>query len=449
MSSFPAAFIHRLRRQMNDADALLDALKTDAPTSVRHNPLKQKSNFIGELIPWCDDGLMLKERPYFTADPLLHAGAYYPQEACSMFTGYVLKQLSLDENIIILDACAAPGGKSTHLSSIVAENGILVSNEPILQRASILKENIIKWGMANTIVTSSDPSAFSKQNELFDIIVIDAPCGGEGMFRKDERAINEWSENNSAHCSLRQQRIVQDLLPSLKENGYIIYSTCTFNPEENEKNIQRFCKENEIESVKINIPSEWTIEENTEQGIYSYHFYPHKIKGEGFFLSVLQKRKGIAAKHFSSSKKRKWLNEKHPASSFIKLPEQVLFEDAGIIHSTTENILQLSDQLSSSVKIIYSSTPIAEIKNEKIIPLHELAMHCYLNKDTFNQLELSLHDAQQFLSRNDFKIEAQKGRYLVTYLHQPLGWINHLESRFNNLYPVNWRIRKLQQQSPS
>src|SRR5688572_6979389 len=219
----PQAFIKRIQSQFKDADQFLEALSTPFITSIRKHPLKGKHIELGiENVPWCKDGFYLSERPVFTLDPHFHAGAYYVQESSSMFIHTILDQLFSKKNIRILDLCAAPGGKSTLIASWLNGNGLLVSNEVIRSRANILLENLIKWGYSNTWVTNTDVHVLGGINEFFDCILIDAPCSGEGLFRKDKDAITEWSEANCDLCAKRQKKIVADILPALNVGGYCI-----------------------------------------------------------------------------------------------------------------------------------------------------------------------------------------------------------------------------------
>src|SRR5260221_5910839 len=260
-----------------------------SPTSIRINPLKSNSKEL-EKIPWTDLGYYLDQRPSFTFDPLFHAGAYYVQEASSMFLEQALKQtVDLSQPICVLDLCAAPGGKSTHLLSLMSRESLLVSNETIRSRATILAENIQKWGSNNVVVTNNDPEDFGKLEGFFDAIVVDAPCSGEGLFRKDPNAVNEWSEEHIELCVVRQQRIINQVWPSLKKNGVLIYCTCTYNEKENEKNIHWLVEEKKVESVKLKVESEWGVEEVKTKNTYGYRFLPHQVKGEGFFIAVVRK----------------------------------------------------------------------------------------------------------------------------------------------------------------
>ena len=224
-------------------------------TSIRRNPLKPGSLFSNEeKIPWASNGFYLSERPSFTLDPLFHAGTYYVQEASSMFLEQAMKQsVDLSQQLLVLDLCAAPGGKSTLLQSIISKKSLLVSNEVIHTRVNILKENCIKWGSSNVVVTNNDPKDFSKLKGLFDVVVIDAPCSGSGLFRRDADAIKEWSEDNVQLCSQRQQRIIADTWNCLKEDAVLIYSTCSYSSSEDEDILDWMMEKWKVESIKLKV----------------------------------------------------------------------------------------------------------------------------------------------------------------------------------------------------
>lgn len=309
---FPEGFLQRIHDQKYiNSEALIEALKETSPVSIRINSSKwNKIPLNSERVQWCKYGYYLVSRPSYTLDPLFHSGCYYPQEASSMFLEQVVQQVSGSmENIRVLDLCGAPGGKGTHLSNLIGPTGLLVANEVIRSRAQVLAESIIKWGYGNTLVTQNDPAAFGRLPGYFDIILVDAPCSGEGMFRSDV-AIKEWSVENTLHCSERQKRIVMDVWPALKENGILIYSTCTFNPGENEENMRWLTNKQEAESVRLNIADFYGIKEIDYQGIYGYGFYPDKIRGDGFFISVIRKTNRQAKIRISNEKKKSLFPQK-------------------------------------------------------------------------------------------------------------------------------------------
>jgi|WetSurMetagenome_2_1015567.scaffolds.fasta_scaffold00004_136 16S rRNA C967 or C1407 C5-methylase (RsmB/RsmF family)/NOL1/NOP2/fmu family ribosome biogenesis protein len=442
----PEAFTDRIRNQSYiDNDGLVRSFDKPSPVSVRINPAKWSLPPAAlETVPWCRYGLYLQERPSFTLDPLFHAGCYYPQEASSMFLEQVYLQTSAEiNNIRVLDLCGAPGGKSTHLSTLVGKNGFIVSNEVIRQRAMVLTENLTKWGLSNSIVTQSDPSAFSGLPGFFDLIVVDAPCSGEGMFR-DPVAIKEWSEENAALCSVRQKRILMDVWPALKENGILIYSTCTFNPDENEKNIKWLTERQLAEPVRINITGFNEIIEIDHEGIYGYGFYPYKVKGEGLFIAVLRKKENNARRSFKKMaiyEQKISREEKAVSLEWTGLNDARMFKSGMDLFAAPCDYSDLT-VISETLKLVSPGTRIITAKRNDFLPSHDLAMSILLKKEIFPSIDLSLHDALLYLKRENFNLKlSDKGWNLVRYRGVNLGFVNNIGSRFNNYYPVEWRIR--------
>ncbi|OYW75438.1 MAG: hypothetical protein B7Z27_08775, partial [Sphingobacteriia bacterium 32-37-4] len=268
-------------------------------TSIRLNPFKPSNvltDFIDVKVPWCSDGFYLKERPSFTMDPLFHAGAYYVQEASSMFLHHAIHELipGSKQGLKVLDLCAAPGGKSTLLASIFSE-GLVVSNEVIKSRAAILVENTTKWGLPNMVVTNNDPEHFKDFVGYFDVIVVDAPCSGSGLFRKDSAAIGEWSEQNVVHCSQRQERILATILPCLKQDGILLYSTCSYSEAEDESIADWLVSHMNMESCPIKTAPSWNIitTQSPQQQAWGYRFYPYLVKGEGFYLAAFKQQQSV------------------------------------------------------------------------------------------------------------------------------------------------------------
>ena len=418
-------------------------------TSIRVNPAK-KANVLFSLIrgtiPWCPQGHYLSQRPSFTLDPLLHAGAYYVQEASSMFLSHVLKEMiGQDTHKKVLDLCAAPGGKSTLLASYFSE-GLVVCNEVIKSRASVLIENISKWGSDNVIVTNNDPSHFQSLAGYFDVIVIDAPCSGSGLFRKDPDSILEWSEENVLHCSQRQQRILADTLPTLKENGLLIYSTCSYSPEENEAIADWLIAEMQMKSRRITLPEEWGIVEtiSTKHHGYGYRFYPDQVKGEGFYIAVFQKGTNSDSSRLQEQKLTlPSPKEVDMMNSFLPLPDNFfLFKQAEAIRTIQKKWFKDLQLLAKHLYIRKAGIEIATIKGKDVIPSHELSVSVLPNCD-FRQIALTEEQALGYLRRKDILIEdASLGWALVTFGGLPLGWVKVLPNRINNYYPVAWRILK-------
>lgn len=467
----PPAHLEALKQSLgNELEDFLRAYDASAPVSVRINPLKPRPAFVdfdsaqSDKVRWCENGHYLVHRPSFTHDPFFHAGCYYVQEASSMFLSHVAKTVfPKDVPLKVLDLSAAPGGKSTLLASELNDDSLLVCNEVIRSRAHILAENMSKWGKANVVVTNNDPEQFEKLKGYFDVIIVDAPCSGEGLFRRDPELTNEWSSENVNLCSARQRRIVLDIWPALKDDGLLVYSTCTFNQQENEDNLSWLSTRISFTSVELNVPEEWNIvhtstttpeiqefgsfmADDPKPSIHAYRFYPHRVKGEGFFISVL--RKTYAEE--SSGRNEKVLfspapsKEKNEVAKWLKDAEKFDFVRRG------DHILALPKQhteaihrLSRTLNCVQYGIGVADAQ-KGLKPLHDLAMSVHLNKDAFHQTELTKEEALKYLAKEDFKVnDAHKGISLMTYEGVPLGWMNLLGNRANNLYPKEWRIRRL------
>jgi 16S rRNA C967 or C1407 C5-methylase (RsmB/RsmF family)/NOL1/NOP2/fmu family ribosome biogenesis protein len=401
---------------------------------------------IHERVPWCQHGYYLTTRPAFTLDPLFHAGAYYVQEPSSMFLDYLLRQIFQEtESLKVLDLCAAPGGKTTLLASLPFFK-LIVANEIIKSRVSVLYENVVKWGTPHVIITNNDPKDFSKLTGFFDGIVIDAPCSGSGMFRKDPRAIEEWSEKNVNLCSERQQRILADAIPPLKEKGWLIYATCSYSKKENEEILDWLLGNFDFESKRIEAPADWGISETQSElhHAWGYRFYPNRLQGEGFFVSCMQKRSqekksSLNPKPPQTVKKeeknvfRKWMNNDHELE-FLKLMDQFFAIPAGI----WEDFLKIQTVLAFKKRGI----KLGSIYRGELVPNHELALSTIISPDLPFR-DLPLEKAMQYLRKQSFSLDSPpRGWVLTRYNGLNLGWIKVLLRRINNYYPLSWRILK-------
>jgi NOL1/NOP2/sun family putative RNA methylase len=373
-------------------------------TSVRINPFKLSiSNCqlpIHQPVPWSSFGYYLKERPSFTFDPLFHAGCYYVQEASSMFLEQALKQaVDLSAPLKILDLCAAPGGKSTLIQSLISFESLLVSNEVIKSRTNVLKENIIKWGSANVIITNNDPKHFSKLQGFFDVLVIDAPCSGSGLFRKDPEAINEWSEENVMLCCGRQKRIIADAFASLKENGVLIYSTCSYSKEEDEDIADWLIEELNMESVKLKIEDSWRIiETQSEKKGYGYRFFPDKVKGEGFYLACFRKLASTEKVNYKTIKPEQAnATEKGIVSNWLK-PMELSFFKTPFIYALPCMFLQAYSIIKNALNVHYAGVTIGEIMKERLVPAHSLALSFFL-KEEVPAVNLDYNAAIRYLQK--------------------------------------------------
>lgn len=452
----PQDFINKTLGLLGDAEweEFRMALNEKPTVSVRVNDKHSAAAEMGDApVPWCNSGRYIDERPNFTLDPLFHAGAYYVQEASSMFVEQALKVCG--EPKMVLDLCAAPGGKSTLLRSLLPDDALLVSNDPVKNRANILAENIIKWGHEGCFVSCNFAKDFQRLGALFDVVLVDAPCSGEGMFRRDNPAMEMWSLANVEECAARQREIVQDIWPCVKDGGYVIYSTCTYNTQENEQNVFYFCNELGAEIVEVPTRTEWGIKGsfiadcnktvgtqsdlNAKKPLGLYHFMPHRTKGEGFFLSVLRKTgesKGVAV---SRSKKMHSLPKEYALR--LKTSEMVCAEVGKVLYAVRKAHADVVGRLMEVLYPLHLGVGLHETKGRKQVPHHSLAMSRLIANGAYPTAELSLDEALAYLRHEAIKVDAERGYVLVTYKGLPLGFVNNLGQRANNLYPSEWRIR--------
>ena len=399
----PEEFIQQTKAMMGDElfHTFLNALHEKPSVSIRLNPLKPNTHHPSTLfqslpyggrlegatpIPWCSTGYYLDDRPAFTFDPLLHAGAYYVQESSSMFLESVMKEY-VTELVCMLDLCAAPGGKSTLARTLLSPDSLLISNEPIRNRAQILSENVQKWGYPQHIVTNNYPKDFRKAKMLFDVILTDVPCSGEGMFRKDEGAIREWSPKNVEHCWKLQRDIVSDIWSCLRPGGILIYSTCTFNTKENEENVRWIADELGADILPVTTDASWNITGSLLKGFDEpvYRFIPGKTPGEGLFMAVLRK--------YGQAEKVR--------------PEQ-LQKHLKMLHVMPQDFQESLRQAQEA--------PHAELSYEQAI--------AYLRREAIV-----------------LPADTPTGIVVVTYHQLPLGLVKNIGTRANNLYPKEWRIK--------
>ena len=462
--NLPQAFIERTRQLLGEDiyPQFEEALQAEVPVSIRPNRTKCNRAVEGEPIPWASSGVYLKNRPTFTFDPLFHAGCYYVQEASSMFVERVLREY-VHEPVVMLDLCAAPGGKSTLCRSALPQGSLLVANEVMRNRSQVLAENLVKWGYPDVVVTNNDPADFSGLTNLFDVILTDVPCSGEGMFRKDPVAVEEWSVENVDICWQRQRRILTDIWPSLKPGGLLIYSTCTFNREEDEDNVAWIARELGAEILDVPVEAGWGITGNLiGKDFPVYRFLPHKARGEGFFLAVLRKRLheednasarilNLSARMEKKAKKGKDAKGRQPAltvpkelKAWVDNAEDYTFiiKDTTVtalpkIHETEITLLQ------QSLKVLHAGIVLGEQKGKDWIPHHSLAMSTALAPDAFPKAGVSYEQAISYLRKEGLILDADvpRGYVLLTYKDIPLGFVKNIGNRANNLYPQEWRIR--------
>lgn len=454
--NLPQAFVERTRRLLGETQYPLfeEALQTEVPVSIRPNPLKCRKEVEGDPIPWAPSGRYLKNRPTFTFDPLFHAGCYYVQEASSMFVERVLREY-VQEPVVMLDLCAAPGGKSTLCRSVLPEGSLLVANEVMRNRSQILAENLIKWGSPEVLVTNNDPADFTGLTHLFDVILTDVPCSGEGMFRKDQVAVEEWSLENVDVCWKRQRRILNDIWPALKPGGLLIYSTCTFNREEDEDNVAWIAREFGAEVLPVPVEEAWGITGNlTEKDFLVYRFLPHRTKGEGFFLAVLRKPEGeTETVSFRSEKKKKGKEVKGKApqtvvpkevKSWLQEADTFEYQVKGTsVTAFPKAFAEVCALLEQRLKVLHAGVTLCEMKGKDLIPHHSLAMSTALEEGVFPKAELTYEQAIAYLRKEGLVLDASvpRGYVEVTFQQVPLGFVKNIGNRANNLYPQEWRIR--------
>lgn len=449
--SLPIDFINKLKEEHPTcSEQVIDALSfSPALLSIRYNLLKLNGLDISmdEAVGWCLHAKYLDTRPSFTMDPLFHAGAYYVQEASSMILHHILNHLSIPENPYVLDLCAAPGGKSTLILDYLKEQGLLVANEVIKSRASILQENIIKWGYGNVVVTNNDPKDFGAMPSFFDVLVVDAPCSGEGMFRKDSDAIGEWSSDHVHHCALRQQRIIFDVIPALKKGGYLIYSTCTFNNEENIDNIQSFIDLHGLKCIDIPMDSTWGITKICKKEAIGFQFFPGITKGEGFFIAILQKVDGDENVIVPKIKKTKLLkpnkNNIEILDKWVKdCGRQLLMTEKGNVYSYNDSVYNNIERILLHLNVKYSGILVGNLQKNVFIPDHALALS-HIFSDQIKFAPLDKNASLQYLNRSLAAIDSSHQSWLLaTYKGVVLGWLKNIGNRINNYYPTDWRIKK-------
>ena len=421
-------------------------------TSIRLNPFKpvELDIEINDNVKWCEQSYYLTNRPSFTLDPLFNAGCYYVQEAGSLFLEHILKSvLNFSADLKVLDLCAAPGGKSTLINSLLTKTSLLVANEFIKSRADVLAQNLSKWGGANTIVTNNDPAKFTQLQNYFDAIVVDAPCSGSGLFRKQPDAINEWNVDNVAKCSIRQKNILTEIISSLKQNGFLIYSTCSYSVEENEEIVNWLIKEHHLSYVKIPINNNWGIVE-TEAG---YRFYPHLTKSEGFFCAVLQKQgyENLTQRYTKNKSSDVSKNESIILEKFIEKGENQFIKKNNQFHFLNTEVLNFLTVFEKQFYFKKAGICVGEIKGQDLIPNQELAWCNYI-KSSVNTLEVDKKTALQYLRKESFdsthpsepseREGVKLGLHLITYKNYGLGWAKLLPNRINNYLPNELRILK-------
>ena len=412
----PYDFIHSTRQLMGDAlYATLEAgLNANPLVSIRINPFKLKTGTfdvhgVESPVPWCPNGFYLAERPNFTFDPMLHQGLYYVQEAASMFINYVVRNV-VQQPVRMLDLCAAPGGKSTCAYSALPAGSVLFSNEPMRQRAQVLNENILKFGVPHCLVTNNYARDYQKSRLLFDVVLADVPCSGEGMFRKDAGAIADWSLTKVAECTALQRKIITDIWPCLKPNGLLIYSTCTFNAHENEENVVWIAEHLGADFISVPVPEAWHITGSLIDNHPVYRLIPGKTQGEGLFMAVLRKRNTSETEGVF-------------AESYAQQP--------------------VSPKALAALNVLSHGPLPDEIKGKTALPHQSKALSIQFDTAAFPQISVSYAQAIAYLRGEALTLPTDTPRGIVAlrYANSPLGFVKNVGNRANNLYPQAWKIK--------
>ncbi len=454
MTELSPIFVKQMQDQLGDEFSnFKKALDQAPPVSIRRNPFKKyapQKNW--EAVKWNAHGWYLEKRPIFTLDPAFHAGAYYVQEASSMFVATIIEQcVDIGQPLNVLDLCAAPGGKSTLILSQLSSKSLLLANEAIKSRYPILKENLAKWGLPNYAICNQDPVNLRGLEGFFDVLLIDAPCSGEGLFRKDKRAIKTWSSKNGILCSARQKRIFREALPLLKKEGLLIYCTCTYNKLENEKNADWLMDNFPLKAERLKLKKGWNILEKQTTKSIGYQFYPHKVKGEGFFISCFRNINASALR--TSSFKSKGVFRSLKKLSKEKKGELknwlASVDDYDCYQAPSKQIVALPKALHPSYLVLDKvlkrkqfGIPIGKFKKNQFIPSHELALSTIIHPD-LPAIEVDRQGALSFLKKEKLSLNIlQKNWQLIRYQGLNLGWIKAVPGRINNYYPKEWRIKK-------
>jgi len=419
----------------------------EPPVSVRLNPAKVVAGAPhGRPVPWHAGGLYLDSRPAFTLDPALHQGAYYVQDASSMAHAVaVARAVELTGGspapLRYLDACAAPGGKTTAAIDALPADAFVVANEFDSRRTSILAENLAKWG-APAIVTRGDAAAIAGLDGFFDIIAADVPCSGEGMMRKDPRAVEQWSPQLVCDCAAVQLAIVDNLWNALRPGGFFIYSTCTFNTGENEEIVRHIAARLGAEIIPVPAlerPGILGAADGFDMPVY--RFVPGYTEGEGQFIALLRKHGDSPA----AMPRRLKLRDK-PLSDLGLLDGcWAYLTHVGRVVAVPEAHRILVAAVAEAMHVVECGITIGTFKGRDLVPAQPLAMARSLHAGAFPVCDISGTDiALQYLRREAMTLPdgAPRGHVLLTHAGLPLGFVKNLGSRANNLYPPQWRILK-------
>ncbi len=442
--SVPEGFIEEMRLEPGiDADALVDALDREPSTGVRLNSRKNNASLFedAECVKWCATGRYLESRPVFTLMPELHAGAFYVQDPSSMIHREIVARLA-DSPCVLVDFCAAPGGKTTAAIDALPDGSVVIANEYEPSRVGALKENLIKWGYPGVAVVNAPTSELRSLAGTVDIALVDAPCSGEGMMRKEPDARSQWSKGLIAGCAALQREIVADAAETLRPGGYLVYSTCTFNRTENEDMLDYMASELGLESVDLHLDDEWGIPDGLT-GRPAKRFMPHLTRGEGLFVAVMRKPFGESDRR---KRKRRTLRPKQAMAGGVMLRDKenyMICDRDGMVVGIPFALAEVLDRLPEKTRVVCAGVELGEVKGKDFIPSQAIALSTSLRRDIYPEVELSRSAALAYLRKENVDLPdgTPRGYVLATFRGLPLGWLKNLGNRCNNLYPKNWRIR--------
>ncbi len=443
--NLPEAFIEQLQSLLPDEwEALAKAITTTEPSvAVRVNDMRGVGVPAGaRRVPWCGQGFYLADRPAFTFDPDWHAGRYYVQDASSMFIAHVIKHL-VQEPVHYLDLCAAPGGKTTAAIQALPSQSLVVANEIVPPRARVLADNVIRWGHPRCVVTSNAPAQIGKLTRFFDVIAADVPCSGEGMMRKDDEAVSQWTPALVEQCAQRQREILTDVWNALRPGGLLIYSTCTYNRQENEEMADFIVNELGATSLEVPVEAEWNIHPAIGSDYHCYRFMPHRVDGEGLFMTVFRKD-GEALRELPRINEKKDKKEKKNdaiGTDWIDKPENYVADQQGDLSiAVPVDIRREVTALRASLTVLHAGVELATVMGRKTVPHHALAMSSARSGGAFPVCEVDYPTALRYLRGESITVDAPRGYVLIVHQGAVLGFANNLGNRANNLYPKSQRI---------
>lgn len=438
----PELFISQLRDLLPDEwEALADAITSSDPSvAVRVNAARGVSvPDRARRVPWCGQGYYLDNRPSFTFDTDWHAGRYYVQDASSMFIAHVIDNL-IHEPVRYLDLCAAPGGKTTAAIQALPQRSMIVANEIVPPRARVLGDNVVRWGDPRCVVTSNAPAQVGKLTHFFDVVAADVPCSGEGMMRKDDEAVAQWTPALVEQCAQRQREILTDVWPALRPGGLLIYSTCTYNRQENEQMADFIVNELGATSLEVPVEPDWNIHPAIGSDICCYRFMPHRVDGEGLFMAVFRKD-GEAPCQYIRIKEKNTKKADEIGKNWLDSPNDYMIGQQGdLCIAVPVDIRGEVAALRASLNVLHAGVELATVMGRKTVPHHALAMSTARATDAFPVCEVDYTTALRYLRGESITVDGPRGYVLIAHEGAVLGFANNLGNRANNLYPKPLRI---------